>query len=214
VPIWWGADGRYPWDVDNIAPASVLKEIAARFGPGRLIQYGPVPYLLTALVYVPALAVMRLIGELGRPSPDYPWGLAHPEQSMTVLVVLARAVSMALGIGLTVLMTRRARRDGLAGAAWIVPLLVLGSPTFMYYARTSNPDVQYVFWLVLGFHCLEQGATRLRWLAAAAGAAALAIATKDQAFPLAFTVIGAAAFKARFAGGDRDGTPAEPPRQR
>lgn len=214
MPIWWGADGRYPWDVDNIAPASVLKEIAARFGPGRLIQYGPVPYLLTALVYVPALAVMRLIGELGRPSPDYPWGLAHPEQSMTVLVVLARAVSMALGIGLAVLMTRRARRDGLAGAAWIVPLLVLGSPTFMYYARTTNPDVQYVFWLVLGFHFLEQAATRVRWLAAAAGAAALAIATKDQAFPLAFTVIGAAAFEARLARGDRDGTLTEAPRQR
>jgi hypothetical protein len=69
-------------------------------------------------------------------------------------------------------------------AAVLACLLFISSPTVIYYAKTANVDMPYVFWLGLSllFYARVVAANRLTdylWLAATATAA---VCTKDQAY--------------------------------
>ena len=197
LPIGWGIHPSYCWDVDNIAPGSVLKAMAAGFGPGWHSSDGPLPYLVTAFVWAPILVVMRLAGELGRPSGTYPWGFAHPEAAIATLVVAARLVSLLLALGVAWLAARdlaRARLDRRAPPApgWLVPVLLAGSATFVYYARTSNVDMAALFWTWLAFALVETRHGSTGRYAAAAVAAVAAVCCKEQTAPFA-AVVGLAA---------------------
>lgn len=195
VPIWWGGDGRFPWD-NSIAPAAVLKAIAARFGSGFFMSYGPVPYYLSAVPVAGVLAAAKLAGELGTPSSVYPWGFAHPELMMTLISVAARLVTLAMALAIVWFSVHRAPGTPLRRARWLVPLLFLGSPIFAYYARTSNVDVHYLFWLWLGVTWTEQARGDFRKLAGAAAASALAICSKEQSGPAAVVIIACAMWAA------------------
>jgi hypothetical protein len=196
APIGWGAHQPYSWDPDNIAPGSVLRAIADHYGPGWHSSYGPVPYLLTGAAYLPVLAAMRLGGEIGTPQAAYPWGFAHPERSIFALIVLARLVTALMAFGVVWLAVRDHARGAARRDAWLLPLLALGSATFVYYARTSNVDLQYLFWLWLGMHLAERPAPTLRQLAGASVAAAFAVCSKEQAAPIAVVILALAAWRA------------------
>jgi hypothetical protein len=196
VPITWGIAPQSPWDVDNIAPGQVLKAMAQHFGPTWSSSYGPVPYLLTALVYAPLLLFFRAIGELGSPSGVYPWGFANPGFSVAALSIAARLVTFFLAIQLVLAAARRESSQPSPAPAWAIPLLALGSPTFCYYARTSNVDIHYLFWLWIAFHLIETPAASVRRLAAGAACAALAVCCKEQAAPFAVVACCAALVRA------------------
>ncbi len=196
VPVWWGADFSASWDVDAIAPGSVLKAMVARFGFAWHSSYGPVPYYLTAAAYVPLLTAMKLAGELGRPSPVYPWGFAHPGASMLALVLTARFVTLLLALGVAWLASRDARRCGDGDRVAWVPVLLLGSAVFAYYARTSNVDLHTLFWLWLAFHLVEDPEARTRRLAFGAAAATIAVCCKEQVAPLSVVAIAWAMLRA------------------
>lgn len=199
VPLWWGIHASFSWDVDNIAPGSVLKAMAARFAPGWHSSYGPVPYLLTAAIYAPILALMRLAGELGRPVAAYPWGFTHPDAAVAILVVAARLLNLGLALGVAALAAHEAAVAGPArvdrasrARPWLVPLMLAGSTVFVYYARTSNVDMAALFWAWLAFVLAETPRGPLARYAAAAAAAALAVCSKEQIAPFAL-VAGSAA---------------------
>jgi hypothetical protein len=182
--IAWGAHQPHAWDVDNIAPGSVLRAIAARFGPGWYSSYGPLPYLITAVATVPALALFAVTGELGTPARDYPWGFAHPDASVLALIVMARLVTVSLALATAWVLARDHREAG-GRHGWLVPLLLTGSPVFAYYARTSNVDMHYVAWLALAFALAGGRAPSVRRFAAAAACAVAALCSKEQSAPFA-----------------------------
>lgn len=191
VPIWWGADARFPWDLDHLAPGSVLKGLAARFGHGWYSTYGPLPYYLMAAVYLPVLVAMKLTHELGVPSATWPFGFRHPGFSITLLVVAARLTTVACALGIAWAEARRAREHDPDAPRWLVPLLLLGSAQFAYYGRTSNADVHALFWLFLALLLAETARGRLSRLCAAVAAAAASLCCKEQTGPAA-AVIGVA----------------------
>jgi hypothetical protein len=201
VPIAWGADAQAPWDIDHIAPGAVLKALAARFGSGWAPVYGPLPYEIVGAVYAPLLALARLTGELGVPRPDWPFGFRHPDAAMFVLVLAARLVSAAMAATIAWFTMRDEPNPR---ARWIVPLLFMGSPLFVYYAKTSNVDMQALFWIWLAFRTVERAAT-WRGFAVAALAATAVVLTKEQFAPLSVTVIVAAALGAWRAAQPRKG---------
>jgi hypothetical protein len=179
IPISWGADGQFAWD-NSIVPTEVLRAMANGFSSSQLLTYGPVPYYLFAGAIAVVLVPLKLLGELGAASAIYPWGFRHPESSMTLLVTAAHLVTMMLAMGLTVMALRRARPYDLG---WLAPILLLGSPVFAFYARTSNVDMHYLFWVWLAFFFCETSTSvgGLRW---AGVAAALAVCSKEQVAPL------------------------------
>ncbi len=196
VPIGWGAHQPFSWDPDNIAPGSVLRAMAARFGPGWHSSYGPLPYLLTAAVYLPILFFMRLAGELGIPSATYPWGFAHPDVSIALLIIAARTINVLMALAVVTIAARERPPSLPARRGWLLPLLALGSATFVYYARTSNVEIAYLFWLWLGMHLAEGASTALPRLMGAGVAAAFAVCSKEQSAPIAAVILGAAAIRA------------------
>ncbi|MFN8587662.1 MAG: glycosyltransferase family 39 protein [Candidatus Eisenbacteria bacterium] len=181
--ITWGMHPQWSWDVDNTAPGSVLKALAQKFGPHWSSSYGPVPYLVMAAPMLPLLVAFKSSGELGQPSAAYPWGFAHPEWSVQALTLAARGTTLLAALLIVWMAMREARRAG-SPRAWLAALLLAGSATFVYYARTTNVDVHYLFWLWAAFHLAEHG-RRLRTLAAAGACAAFAVCTKEQAAPFA-----------------------------
>jgi hypothetical protein len=196
VPVWWGAHASFPWDLDNLAPGSVLKGLAVRFGHGWYSSYGPLPYYLMGAVYLPVLAVMKLVRELGTPSGVWPYGFRHPDFSIATLVVAARLTTVACALGIAWVSARRAREDDPDGPRWLVPLLLLGSAQFAYYGRTSNADVHALLWLFLGAALAESARGSLPKLCGAAAAAVAAVCCKEQSGPAAVVVGLACAWQA------------------
>jgi hypothetical protein len=194
--IGWGIDAQMPWDVDNIAPGSVLKGMAAGFGPGWYSSYGPLPYYWTAVAYVPLLAIAKFTGQLGHPSGVYPWGFAHADFWITTLVLVARAIPLFLALLLAGALIVREVEARWGRSPWIPLALLAGSPTFVYYARTSNVDLHALFWAGLGFAWAERPRATAGALAAAAAAAVAAVCSKEQIAPFSAVILTVACARA------------------
>jgi hypothetical protein len=171
--IWWGLPGS--WVAIELKPAYILGALSQHFSHGWYDAYPPVHfYLLTA-----AMSPMLLLNYLDRITFD---GAA----AYTLLVLISRFVSVAAAAGIvaaTCVCGTRAfgRRTGLIAAA----IAALTTP-FLYYAKTANVDVPYLFWwalsLVFYLRLLDSG--RLSDYVLFAAAATLSVCTKDQAYGL------------------------------
>ena len=169
--VWWGLPSRYGWAPDELHPSAILEGIEVRFsGDWHQPAYPPLHYYLLALSYLPVLSL----------------DLVEPQSvsGHTTFFYLGRAISLAMSIGIVVLVYRIGRtvfdeRTGLFSALGVA----LTAP-FIYYSKTANLDVPLSFWVVLSFYLflrlLEVDTLRAHLLFTLAAVAA--ILTKDQAF--------------------------------
>jgi hypothetical protein len=167
VGIWWGLSGGR-WAADEILPFQVLDALDRKFSGGWFGPYPPVQYYLLGLLYLPFVAaewVMNL-------------------QINPLLHFLNRIASLAMAAGIVVLVyicakTLTSRIGGRAAAALTALLL-----PFVYYAKIGNLDVPYLFWFcaaILFYIRIVVHDDTASYVGFAI-AAALAIATKDQAY--------------------------------
>jgi hypothetical protein len=166
VGIFWGINRR--WAPDEILPSGVLEAIQLRFANGWHGPYPPFHYYILGLAYLPFLLTEWFVGA---------W-------SSMPFHLLNRSVSLVMAAGVVTLTSATAkefssRRGGLL-AALLTALLL----PFVYYAKTSNLDVPYLFWFswAMLFYARIIVAGDVRAYAGFAIAAALATATKDQAY--------------------------------
>lgn len=171
------------WAPDELSPSKVLPGIHAWFSNGWYSLYPPVHYYALALVTLP----FHLLAERG-----FVDVADHDTHALMHLATRALSVLLAL---LALLATwLLARRVVGPRRALLAPLLLLCAPTFVFYAKWANVDMPYVFWLAAAMLAFVM-AVETRSIAshAALGAcAALAVATKDQAwafFPGAAVVL-------------------------
>lgn len=172
VGLGWGLPGGQ-WVGDEIGPLDILDALSQRYSHGWFQIYAPLHYYVLTLAYTPALALDWL-------------GLItlHTTLGHTLMVVSGRAVSVVMGAGIllaTFLCGRRA--FGWRAALFASTILALAAP-FIYYAKTANVDVPYLFWLALSlvFYLRVLGGASLADYVCWAGTAAFAICTKDQAY--------------------------------
>ena len=171
--IWWGLPGT--WVVIELKPAYVLAALSQHFSHGWFDAYPPMHFYLLSAAWSPLL----LLSWMDRVTFD-------GTISYITLVLISRCVSLVMAAGIIVAAcvcgTRAfGRRAGLVAAAIgavVAPLL--------YYAKTANVDVPYLFWwaasMVFYLQLLETG--RLRDYMMFAAAATLSVCTKDQAYGL------------------------------
>jgi hypothetical protein len=171
--IWWGLPGS--WVAIELKPVYVLGALSQHFSHGWFDAYPPVHFYVLSAAWSPLL----LLSWMDRLTFDGTAGYAS-------LVLTSRAVSLIMAAGIVAaacLCATRAfgRRAGLFAAA----IFALTTP-FLYYAKTANVDVPYVFWwalsMVLYLQLLQTG--QLRDYLAFAAAATLSVCTKDQAYGL------------------------------
>jgi hypothetical protein len=170
--IWWGLPAH--WVPDEARPDSVLRAWSQQFSHGWFDKYPPLHYYVMTIAISPLLLLQSLgvniDGEVGD----------------TLMIVIWRLVSVAAGTGIliaTCLCGTRAfgRRAGLFAAA----AFAVVTP-FVYYSKTANFDVPYVFWFALSlvFYLRLLDGLRLQDYVWFAATATLAVCTKDQAYAL------------------------------
>jgi 4-amino-4-deoxy-L-arabinose transferase-like glycosyltransferase len=174
VGIWWGWPGGL-WAPDELDPAAVLRGISAEFSRGWYDLYPPLHYYILSLLYAPAVVALR-----------QGWLPADDMAVMAALHLIARALTVAMALGTLVAIAALARRVQGERFAWPAALVAGVCLPFAYYAKTANVDVPYLFWFVLSLLWLREAFEhgRTRDLVGFGVTAALATATKDQAYAL------------------------------
>lgn len=169
----WGLPADFDgWAPDEVSPRRQIAAVDAGFMVPWASLYPPIAFYL----WTPLVIVLRIVGT--------PEGLAASQNPGAFhLHVAMRAVSLLMATGTLaslylVVRTWWGRAEALTGAA-----LAGVGVSFLYYAKTANVDVPYLYWLLLavaafGAFVRTGGWAALRWVAACG---ALAIATKDQA---------------------------------
>jgi 4-amino-4-deoxy-L-arabinose transferase-like glycosyltransferase len=200
----------HSWTVDAMEPLTVRGSVHRSFShwnSGWFYFKYPLGYpLLLTVVLAPYLAFLFLSGGWHKFTSVYPYGLVHPERTLFTLAILQRGLNVAFTLGTVALVyaigCRLFRRQAALLAAWFVATAY----PVVYYARTSNVDASYVFWLMLALYCAivaSETARGVPWLGLGL-AAGMALSTKEQAFgfllPLPVLVLTA---RARAQGGVR-----------
>lgn len=160
----WGLPGEYGWAPDELLPQDVQAAVAQRFSGGWHSKYPPLHFAVLATASAP---VRRFAGH-------------------EALMVTGRLVSLAMGLGTVLALFAVGRRLLGETPALLAAALFAASVPFVYYAKTANLDMPYVFWfsLALLFFVRLRDEHRRRDAVLFALTAAAAVATKDQAFAL------------------------------
>ena len=90
---------------DEILPLEGLAEMHNTFvvsKPDRNYGYPWFHYFETTVAQVPYLAYGKLTGQLGRPSPDFPFGFRDPVTALRWLSWIGRFLSVLMGAGIVV----------------------------------------------------------------------------------------------------------------
>lgn len=191
-PSWGDVRSNFWWAHDTIAPIGPVAAARDLFSWGTWSQttetfYPLFHYMVLSVTYMPYMLYLLLTGQAHSPDVSgFPYGFSDPVTSLSVLTILANLVSalMATGVVALAYFTGKAqfgRRAGLLAAA-----IVAVCYTLVFYAHTSNLDVPYLFWFSLGLYAYVQAINtdRLRYFILFGVSAALATATKDQAYAL------------------------------
>lgn len=169
--IWWGLPGK--WAPIELLPEYIVGAVSQHFSHGWFDAYPPFHYLVLSVVMAPFLWLSW-------------WGRVPFDHVYTLVVLLDRLVSVVMGVGtVAAACAAGARAFGARQGLWAAGMMALTTP-FLYYAKTANPDVPYLFWfavsLVFYVRILQGGPLRDYVLFAVF--AACSVCTKDQAYGL------------------------------
>ena len=174
--MWWGLPDT--WAAIETLPVFVLSALAHRFSHGWFDAYPPLQYYLLSLAGIPVLLLHS------RDVISY-----YSAAGSTLLILSYRLMSVMFAVG-TVTATGfiGLRAFGARAGVLAAGIAALVAP-FVYYAKTANVDVPYVFWysLSLVFFVRMLQESRLRDYVLFGVTATLAFCTKDQAYALYLT---------------------------
>jgi len=180
----WGLPASDGWDNDGIAPRDFLPGLIETFTPGHYFTYPPAQFVLLGLISLPVTIVMLIRAPSLAPHVVIAEAVKVPY--MTAFAVIARGVSIAMSIGIIYAVAKMVelaagRRAGICAGAVCAMNVIL-----TYYGQTTNLDVPYLFWASLSLLAFARviALHQPRLLRRAAIFAALAVATKDQAYAL------------------------------
>ena len=184
VGLGWGLPASDGWDNDGIAPRDFWPGLIESFTPGHYFTYPPAHLALLALLTAPITAVILLRAPALTQAAVLGEALKVPY--MTSYSLVARGVSVAMSLGIVYAVAEIAREAAGRRAGYAAAAVGALGVTATYYAHTSNLDVPYVFWSALALLALARALARddPRRLRSACALAALAVASKDQAYAL------------------------------
>lgn len=174
IGVWWGLPGG-SWAPDEITPVSVLGGAALHFSHAWYNAYPPLHFYLLTASFSPVM-LLDWFGRVDVRDPGTYLTLAIAGRLLTVVQAFGTVVALyacgARAFG---------RRAGLFAAA----LFALVAP-FLYYAKTTNFDVPYLFWFALSmvFYLRIVESPRTGDVVGFAAMATFSVCTKDQAYGL------------------------------
>jgi hypothetical protein len=179
VGITWGLPSSDTWAADSISPRSCgLGAIAETYWPGHFHTYPPLHMAILTVLSLPWMALAA--ARAGAGADALAAELIKPLY-MTGIEASARAVAVAMALGIVVHTIRLWTRLWNARVGVMAGAVVALNSTLVYYAHTGNLEVPYLFWLTWALVEMDRvmaGEPRERQTLLLAAAAVL---TKDQA---------------------------------
>ncbi|MEM7676486.1 MAG: glycosyltransferase family 39 protein, partial [Myxococcota bacterium] len=193
----WDVPGAWSWENDAVAPRELFNAVITNLTPGRGHNYPLFHNLILFLLALPFLLPVAGVPGALDSAQAIRYAVLDPVY-MTPVLVMAKLVTVVMGAVTLLTIARITRRlfDD-AAARWAVAFAITNL-SIGYYFRTTNLDAPYLMWTVLAvdraLDVVERG--HLRDYLAFGAFAALAVATKDQAYagfalmaPLVFVVV-------------------------
>lgn len=182
----WGLPNYLDWAVDTTVPFDMLEAAYYRFSGGWANIYPPLHYALQAALSAPLMAYVVVSGGLNAPNPIFPFGFSDPLSTLTHIIIIARLLSVLMGVGIVLLVYLTVHELFDWRSALFSALIVTLYYPLIYYAHNANTDVPYLFWSLLAIYyfvrLLKEGLPKHYVHFALFGT--LAICTKDQAYGL------------------------------
>jgi hypothetical protein len=188
VGLSWGVPSSDAWDVDGIAPRDFLPGLAATYTPGDFYTYPPLQLAILAVLTAP-VTIAAVLSAKSHAIADVVRHIIEPSY-MTAMTVTARFVTLVMSLGIVVALAlataevvpEERKKRTMTGVAVAIGV---GFP-FTYYSNATNLDIPYNFWASLAVLGSVRAIARRepRRFRSALPAAALAVATKDQAYAL------------------------------
>ena len=175
---WWGVfeGATVSWAGDELSPRMLYRALSMKFSGGWHERYPPLHFYALTAAYGPiiALHVFDII--------DLGTGTAS-----AILFLIGRSINIGLSLGILLALYGCARELKLSQSAGVIACLFLAlSVPFVFYSKTLNVEVPYVFWFVVSIwfflRALEHHGLADHLLFAVT--ATLAVSTKDQAYGL------------------------------
>lgn len=174
IGLWWGLPVG-SWPPDELSPKDVAAGLSTHFSNGWFQRYPPFHFYVLAAAHAPMWLMERA-------------GMLEPAGVLgdTVRAIVGRLISLAAGAGTLWLLFLCGLRLIGGRAALIAVVQFAFIAPFVYYSKTANLDVPYLFWFALAFWYLLRfmESVRLVDVLGYAAAATLSICTKDQAYGL------------------------------
>ena len=161
------------WVPDELTPDELLHAAQEGFAGGWYFLYPPLQFYLVNLVTSPFL----LLAHGG-------WLDVGDYDIQATMHVVSRMISVIMG-ALTLLVVAMLAALTIGQRLTILaPFFLLTAPPFIFYSKTTNVDIPYVFWVSVAMLLFVRALTTRSLLAHVllGAAVALAVTTKDQAY--------------------------------
>lgn len=174
--IWWGVQsfsGLPGWASDEIIPSNVLSGMAAFFSNGWHDKYPPFHYYVLAILYSPFVILHKLKMIDLYSNPIY-----------KMLFYIGKSISVLMGTATVFVVYLCGREIYDKKASVFAALITALICPFIYYSKTINLDVPYIFWFVLSllFYIRILKNQRIADYLLFSMTAVISICTKDQAY--------------------------------
>lgn len=173
LPLHVGVDPWRGWGPDEIRPRDALAAASQGFAGGWFHLYPPLHFYLLGLVNAPMM-LLEAWDVLDYGNPNVIEAIHTVDRAVSVMLAWVTLLSVAT----------LAARVATPRTALLAPFILSGIPLFGFYARTTNTDMPYTFWVCAAALGLSN-ATRRRTVrnhAVLGAVAAAAMASKDQAY--------------------------------
>lgn len=171
--IWWGLPSYSGWAIDEVRPDQVIAGAEQLYSNGWYKVYPPFHFYLLTVLYLPFFILNQL-------------GIAQIQSLpvTTTLFYLGRFLSVFMGTA-TVYIVYLCGREIYSEKAslWSALITALICP-FIYFSKTTNLEIPYIFWLLLSllFYIRILKYQRFSDYLLFAFTAVTSICTKDQAY--------------------------------
>ncbi len=177
IGINWGlpSPSSRGWAPDEITPVSVTNGMETNFSRGWSARFPPLHFYTLSLFYLPvySLDALNIIN-----LPD--------SRLNTVFFIIGRLISVFMGTALVFMVYLCGCEIIEKKSALFASFITALTPPIVYYSKTSNTDIPYLFWFIIALYffirILKYHHTFDYILFAAA--AVFSICTKDQAYAL------------------------------
>ena len=177
IGINWGlpSPSSSGWATDEITPVAVMNGMEMKFSNGWFARYPPLHFYLLSLFYLPVyfLNALKILTVPGLPMN-------------TIFFIIGRLISVFMGTFIVFMVYLCGCEIIDKKSALFASLITALTPPFLYYSKTSNVDIPYIFWFIIALYFFIRILKYHRTYDYIffASTAVFSICTKDQAYGL------------------------------